>query len=750
MDGGETFEYTRFKLHGLLFGVGAGIGTQTQTSTSAVASSPALGTQSTAFKSGSIGDVKREKKGKENKKEKEKEKKEKEKEKKEKEKKEKKEKEKERVKSKEKNEKNDKRSKIKQREDKSSDPTKKQTNGGESADVGGEEGEPTYVTVWYAEGLKKIIRIAEDTTALEVCEQGAKKLGLQSFTFGLYVKPEDGDLRFVVDTELPYKILVASPKPPTFLFLSKPKSINLDIRLRTFIEWINYTCAKRLPKKAKTVDDLMGGVALHHLAEAITGKRTGKFIAVPKTKAHRKENLQGAVELLATKHKGIDVTLAGSIANKDEKALHTLLWQVFFGEMGGVLGCDFSELVFFESLYEWCKKCLAPYAPRVIVTDFNLCWQDGLAFCALLEANDRFALNFNEKATGEPLENMAAAFLAARKHHGIPMLLNPEDFVKYGADYDELSIIMYLVMCYCRFQEQERKKEEQRKQAVVTAPVKKAGDAIILRVYFEGFKDIEMGTFAFKQGQLGGDVRAVVAKKKSLVPASFSVLESFLGEEYLLDDEDELSLEEANDPNSNYQIRIRARVKKGKSSGARRGSNTSAAKAKKIIQEEEEEEEEEEEDDDDDDEEEEEEEMEKDRGSSNKNKNTKLSRSDEGGKKGKGSGIKTSPSSPAAAGGGGSGISAEKAAALRAAMLAGQQESSKRQNTRAKQRPVSSYVSSRDAPDDEEESRRGGSYRDQSKIAVRAGGLKKSYESPKRNMSTRRSGEEDERISDLK
>jgi len=89
----------------------------------------------------------------------------------------------------------------------------------------------------------------------------------------------------------------------------------------------------------------------------------------------------------------------------------------------------------------WAQRSTIGY-DGVNITNFTSSWRDGLAFAALVHAQDPTALDFNTLSAANPQHNLKIAFDAAEKL-GVPPLIDPED-VLVGNEPDRFCILTYL------------------------------------------------------------------------------------------------------------------------------------------------------------------------------------------------------------------------------------------------------------------------------------------------------------------
>merc|ERR1712110_512328 len=94
-------------------------------------------------------------------------------------------------------------------------------------------------------------------------------------------------------------------------------------------------------------------------------------------------------------------------------------------------------------LLNWCSEVTASYE-GVEITNFHTCFQDGLAFCALLHYYDSDFLDFSSLTKEDGVKNLRLAFHIAEEHLEIPQLLDASDIFKGLTD--ERSVMTYVSM----------------------------------------------------------------------------------------------------------------------------------------------------------------------------------------------------------------------------------------------------------------------------------------------------------------
>ncbi|KAI6947889.1 alpha-actinin-2, partial [Hortaea werneckii] len=107
-----------------------------------------------------------------------------------------------------------------------------------------------------------------------------------------------------------------------------------------------------------------------------------------------------------------------------------------------------------EGLLLWCQRKTACY-DEVEVRDFSGSWNDGLAFCALLDIHRPDLIDFDNLDKSDHRGNMQLAFDIASKEIGIPDLLDVEDVCDV-AKPDERSLMTYIAYWFHAFSQMER------------------------------------------------------------------------------------------------------------------------------------------------------------------------------------------------------------------------------------------------------------------------------------------------------
>jgi hypothetical protein len=107
-----------------------------------------------------------------------------------------------------------------------------------------------------------------------------------------------------------------------------------------------------------------------------------------------------------------------------------------------------------EGLLLWCQRKTACY-DEIEVRNFTDSWNDGLAFCALLDIHRPDLIDYDSLDKNDHKGNMQLAFDLAAKEIGIPALLDVEDVCDI-AKPDERSLMTYIAYWFHAFSQMEK------------------------------------------------------------------------------------------------------------------------------------------------------------------------------------------------------------------------------------------------------------------------------------------------------
>ncbi|KAI9722128.1 MAG: hypothetical protein M1828_004942 [Chrysothrix sp. TS-e1954] len=217
----------------------------------------------------------------------------------------------------------------------------------------------------------------------------------------------------------------------------------------------------RLNSKLKTrnlaiedlAKDLSDGVILIHLLEILGGESLGRYASKPKLRVQRFENVNIALAFI--KGRGIQMTNIGAedVVDGNRKIILGLIWTLILRFT--ISDINEEGLSAKEGLLLWCQRKTACYEDDVKVVDFSSSWNDGLAFCALLDIHRPDLIDFEKLDKRDHRGNMQLAFDIASKEIGIPDLLDVEDVCDV-AKPDERSLMTYIAYWFHAFSQMEK------------------------------------------------------------------------------------------------------------------------------------------------------------------------------------------------------------------------------------------------------------------------------------------------------
>lgn len=200
------------------------------------------------------------------------------------------------------------------------------------------------------------------------------------------------------------------------------------------------------------VTDLSDGIILVHLLEVLSNESLGRYASNPRLRVQKFENVNKSLEFI--KSRGIQMTNIGAedVVDGNRKIILGLIWTLILR----FTISDISEegMTAKEGLLLWCQRKTACYE-GVEVRDFSASWNDGLAFCALLDIHRPDLIDFDTLDKSDHKGNMQLAFDIATKEIGIPDLLDVED-VADVARPDERSLMTYIAYWFHAFSAMER------------------------------------------------------------------------------------------------------------------------------------------------------------------------------------------------------------------------------------------------------------------------------------------------------
>jgi len=166
----------------------------------------------------------------------------------------------------------------------------------------------------------------------------------------------------------------------------------------------------------------------------------------------RFENVNIALDYV--KRRGIHLTNIGAedVVDGNRKIILGLIWTLILRFT--ISDINEEGLSAKEGLLLWCQRKTACYE-EVDVRDFSTSWNDGLAFCALLDIHRPDLIDYDTLDKSDHRGNMALAFDIAAREIGIPDLLDVEDVCDV-AKPDERSLMTYIAYWFHAFSHMEK------------------------------------------------------------------------------------------------------------------------------------------------------------------------------------------------------------------------------------------------------------------------------------------------------
>ncbi|KAG9732118.1 alpha-actinin-2, partial [Aureobasidium melanogenum] len=226
----------------------------------------------------------------------------------------------------------------------------------------------------------------------------------------------------------------------------------VKVQEKTFGKWLNSKLQVRNVQIKDLVTDLSDGVMLIHLLEILSQESLGRYASRPKLRVQRFENVNKALDFI--KGRRIQLTNIGAedIVDGNRKIILGLIWTLILRFT--ISDINEEGLSAKEGLLLWCQRKTACY-DEVEVRDFSSSWNDGLAFCALLDIHRPDLIDYDKLDKNDHRGNMQLAFDIASKEIGIPDLLDVDDVCDV-AKPDERSLMTYIAYWFHAFSAMER------------------------------------------------------------------------------------------------------------------------------------------------------------------------------------------------------------------------------------------------------------------------------------------------------
>ncbi|CAJ2506999.1 Uu.00g081850.m01.CDS01 [Anthostomella pinea] len=226
----------------------------------------------------------------------------------------------------------------------------------------------------------------------------------------------------------------------------------INVQQKTFTKWLNTKIESRALVVKDLVTDLSDGVILIHLLECLSNESLGRYAAKPKLRVQKFENANTALDFV--KSRGIQMTNIGAedVVDGNRKIILGLIWTLILRFT--ISDINEEGMTAKEGLLLWCQRKTACY-DEVDVRDFSASWNDGLAFCALLDIHRPDLIDYDALDKRDHRGNMQMAFDIAHKEIGIPALLDVEDVCDV-AKPDERSLMTYIAYWFHAFSQMEK------------------------------------------------------------------------------------------------------------------------------------------------------------------------------------------------------------------------------------------------------------------------------------------------------
>ena len=200
------------------------------------------------------------------------------------------------------------------------------------------------------------------------------------------------------------------------------------------------------------VTDLSDGIILIHLLEVLSNESLGRYASIPRLRVQKFENVNKSLEYI--KSRGIQMTNIGAedVVDGNRKIILGLIWTLILRFT--ISDINEEGMTAKEGLLLWCQRKTACY-DDVEVKDFSASWNDGLAFCALLDIHRPDLIDYDSLDKNDHRGNMQLAFDIASREIGIPDLLDVEDVCDVPRP-DERSLMTYIAYWFHAFSAMEK------------------------------------------------------------------------------------------------------------------------------------------------------------------------------------------------------------------------------------------------------------------------------------------------------
>ncbi|CEJ60263.1 Putative Alpha-actinin, sarcomeric (F-actin cross linking protein) [Penicillium brasilianum] len=226
----------------------------------------------------------------------------------------------------------------------------------------------------------------------------------------------------------------------------------VNVQQKTFTKWLNDKLKARALAIEDLVTDLSDGVILIHLLEILGNESLGRYASKPKLRVQRFENVNKSLDFIRGRRIQMTNIGAEDIVDGNRKIILGLIWTLILRFT--ISDINEEGMTAKEGLLLWCQRKTACYED-VEVRDFSSSWNDGLAFCALLDIHRPDLIDYDSLDKNDHRGNMKLAFEIASNEIGIPDLLDVDDVCDVPRP-DERSLMTYIAYWFHAFSQLER------------------------------------------------------------------------------------------------------------------------------------------------------------------------------------------------------------------------------------------------------------------------------------------------------
>jgi len=185
---------------------------------------------------------------------------------------------------------------------------------------------------------------------------------------------------------------------------------------------------------------------LVYLVEVLTHEQPPNVVIPVDGPRQKMENISATLNFFSKKV-GVQLPPVSIplIINGNAKALMDLSWDIIY--LQSISSVCFGGVPDRFGLLRWAQEHTKHFK-NLQITDFCNSFKDGLAFCGIIADFHPGLIQFEELVPFKVLDNFRLAFKVAEEHWHVPKLLEPSDMLN---DPDEISIIIYLGLCYTNF-----------------------------------------------------------------------------------------------------------------------------------------------------------------------------------------------------------------------------------------------------------------------------------------------------------